>query len=198
MIVGHYATALLPYSRLKSAGGGCPFWLLLLSANVPEFLWLALALAGVEAPDPASLIDASFSNLKVDMVLSHNLVPALAQAAVVGVLVFAWLRRGAAALWCAGLCVFHVLCDYVVGFEHQLLGRESLAVALNSYGRAPYLAILFEAAFSVACVFLYHRAEERAGRPIPAGRRRALYAIFLVGVLVWLPSAKVPLRAMLP
>ena len=41
MIVGHYAAALVPYSRLE----GRPLWLLLLCANVPEFLWLVLALA---------------------------------------------------------------------------------------------------------------------------------------------------------
>ncbi len=198
MIVGHYASALLPYSRLKAEPSGCPFWLLLLCANVPEFLWLGLALAGVEAPSPGSLLDATFANLRVEMTFSHNLVPALLQGVVVGGAVLAVLRRPAVALACAGLVVLHVLCDYVVGFEHQVLGPDSLAVALNSYGRAPHLAILFELAFSVACVFWYHRSERLAGRPVPAGRRRALYAIFIVGVLLWLPAATLPLRGLLP
>lgn len=196
MIVGHYAAALLPYSRLKAEG--CPFWLLLLCANVPEFLWLALAVAGVEAPAPASLLDATFANLRVDMIYSHNLVPAVLQGAIVGALVLGAWRRPAIAAWCAGLVVFHVLCDYVVGFEHQVLGRGSLAVALNSYGRAPHAAIVFELVFSLACIALYHRAEERAGRPVAARRRWALYAVFAIGILAWLPTATQPLRAMLP
>jgi hypothetical protein len=195
VIVGHYAAALLPYPRLRAEG--CPFWLLLLSANVPEFLWLLLALAGVEAPTPPSLLDATFANLRVDMIYSHNFVPAVIQAAILGAIVFAVMRNGTVALWCAGLCVFHVLCDYIVGFEHQLLGRESLPVALNSYGRAPHLAMIFEAVFSIACIFWYHRTEERAGRLIPAKRKLALYAIFVLGVLAWLPSATVPMRSML-
>jgi len=196
VIVGHYAAALLPYSRLRAEG--CPFWLLLLCANVPEFLWLALALAGVEAPEPASLLDATFANLRVDMTISHNLVPALAQGAVVGGIVLGVWRRPAIAAWCAGLVVFHVLSDYVVGFEHQLLGPGSPPVALNSYGRAPHAAILVELAFSVACILAYHRSEERAGRPVPARRRWALHAVFAAGILAWLPAATLPLRSMLP
>jgi hypothetical protein len=195
MIVGHYAAALLPWSRLKDEGG-CPFWLLLLSAQVPEFLWLALALAGVEAPRPASLLDASFSNIQVEMLWSHNLVPALVQAAIVAGAVFAALRRARAALACGGLVLLHVLCDYVVGFEHQVLGRDSPRVALDSYGRAPELAILFELGWSLACIFWYHASEARRGRPVARGRRRLLYAVFAVGILMWLPAARTPLRAL--
>ena len=68
MIVGHYAAAVVPYSRLE----GRPLWLLLVCANVPEFLWLALALAGVEPTSPASLLDATFPNIDVHMTYSHN------------------------------------------------------------------------------------------------------------------------------
>jgi len=196
MIIGHYAAALWPYSRLRSTG--CPFWLLLLCANVPEFLWLSLALANVEAPHPGSMFDATFNNLQVDMIYSHNLVPALLQAGGVSAGVFAVWRKQRMALWCGFLTVFHVLCDYVIGFEHQVLGGSSPAVAMNSYGRWPRGAILVEAAFVAACIFAFHRSEERQGR-LPSPRRRLLlYAVFLVGILLWLPSATVPLRQLLP
>ena len=88
MIVGHYAAALVPYSRLD----GRPLWLLLVCANVPEFLWLALALAGVEPTNPASLLDATFPNIDVHMTYSHNLVPGLIQ----GVIVFALVQASGA------------------------------------------------------------------------------------------------------
>jgi hypothetical protein len=196
LIVGHYAAALLPYSRLRRSGA--PFWLLLLCANIPEFLWLALALAGVEAPTPPSMLDATFQNLKVDMIFSHNLVPGLIQAAVTGLAVLAVYRRRDLALWGAFLVIFHVLCDYVVGFEHQVLGKDSPVVSLDSYARFPHLAIFIELAFSVGCVFLYHRSEARQGRVIPARRQLLLYAVFILGVSVWLPTATLPLRAVLP
>src|SRR5882672_4505704 len=91
VIVGHYAAALVPYSKLDRRA---PLWLLMLCAQVPEFLWLVLSLAGVEKPSPDSMLDATFGNVKVEMLYSHNLVPALLQALVVSAIVFAvWRRR---------------------------------------------------------------------------------------------------------
>lgn len=193
MIVGHYAAALVPYGKLE----GRPLWLLLVCANVPEFLWLALALCGVEPAQPASLLDATFMNIKVDMIYSHNLVPALVQGAIVFAIVLAIWRDRTLALWCGGLTIFHVLSDFIVGFQHELLGPDSPHVALNTYGRMPQVAILIELAFALACVHYYLRSEARRGRPLSNGRRAALYAVFAVGILAWLPATVMPLRELL-
>lgn len=190
MIVGHYAAALVPYSRLE----GRPLWLLMVCANVPEFLWLGLALAGVEPAYPASLLDASFSNLQVSMTCSHNLVPGLVQGVLVFAVVQAIWRDRALALWCGALTIIHVLCDLVVGFEHQLLGADSPRVSLDTYGRMPQLAIAIELAFALACVYAFQAAEARRGRPLPGTRLAALYAVFTLGILAWLPAATTPLR----
>lgn len=193
MIVGHYAAALVPYARLE----GRPLWLLLLCANVPEFLWLALALAGVEPARPASLLDATFPTLDVHMTYSHNLVPGLVQGIVVWAIVQAIWRDRSLALWCGVLTVVHVLCDLVVGFEHQLLGPGSVQVSLNTYGRAPQLAILIELAFALACVHAFVRAEARRGQPLSRARRNGLYALFTLGILAWLPATTMSLRSLL-
>jgi membrane-bound metal-dependent hydrolase YbcI (DUF457 family) len=190
VIVGHYAAALIPYSRLKKY----PFWLLMLCANVPEFLWLLLALAKVEAPSPSSLLDASLENLHVDMIYSHNLVPGALQGVAVATLVYLWFRNRTLALWCGFLTLFHVLCDLVVGFEHQLLGRDSPHVSLNTYGSMPYVAIAIELVFSVACVCWYQFSERRAGRPMPRIQLAALYAVFIIGVGAWIPAATLSVR----
>lgn len=190
MIVGHYAAALLPYSRLRQAL--VPLWLLLLCANLPEFLWLALALSGHEAPTPGSFIDASLSNLRVDMLYSHDLVPALLQGVLAaGLVAVIWSRR--AALWCGGLVVFHVLCDYVVGFEHHVLGPQTPEVALNTYGRAAWLAVAIELLFVLLAIHAYQKSEASFGRPVPAKRLRNIYLVFVIGVLLFLPAAFGPL-----
>jgi hypothetical protein len=193
VIVGHYAAALIPYSRLKQY----PFWLLLLCANVPEFFWLLLALVHVEAPSPTSLLDASFQTLHVDMVYSHNLVPGVIQGVVVAILVYLWFRDRTLALWCGFLTLFHVLCDLVVGFGHQLLGRESPRVSLNSYGSMPYVAIAIELAFSIACVGWYQFSEKKLGRPMPRKQLAALYAVFIIGVAAAIPAATLSVRELL-
>jgi membrane-bound metal-dependent hydrolase YbcI (DUF457 family) len=193
MIVGHYAAALVPYSRLN----GRPLWLLLLCANVPEFLWLALALAGVEPTSPTSLMDATFPNIRVSMIYSHNLIPAIVQGLIVFAIVYAIWRDRPLALWCGALTVVHVLCDLLVGFKHELLGPNSPQVSLDTYGHAPVLAIAIELIFALGCVFAYLRSEKRQGRPVSRGRSGALYAVFVVGILMWLPATSMSLRQVL-
>jgi membrane-bound metal-dependent hydrolase YbcI (DUF457 family) len=193
VIVGHYAAALIPYSRLRDR----PFWLLLLSANVPEFLWLALALLGVEPASPASLMDATFQDLQVAMIYSHNLVPGLLQGVLVAGVVYAWRRDRVLAVWCGLLTALHILCDLVVGFEHQLLGPESPRVSLNTYGTMPRVAITIELLFSIACVYWYQRSERQRGRVLPAARLAALYVVFIVGIAAWYPAATLSLREQL-
>ena len=190
MIVGHYAAALVPYSRLE----GRPLWLLLVAANVPEFLWLTLALAGVEPTEPASLLDATFPSIVVHMTYSHNLIPGFIQGLIVFALVQLIWRDRTLALWCGALTVAHVLCDLLVGFKHELLGPNSPQVSLDTYGNAPVLAIAIELVFALGCVYAYLRSEQRRGRPVTRRRSVALYAVFAVGILMWLPATSMSLR----
>lgn len=192
MIAGHYAAALAPAAHRVPA----PFWLLLLCAQIPEFFWLALALAGVEPAWPASLLDATFANLQVDMRYSHNLVPALMQAALTAAVVAVFYRRLSVVLWCAGLVVVHVLCDYVVGFSHQVWWYASTEIALNSYRTMPYVAVLIELAFALGCIYYFQRVRARTA-PVPRRQLIALYAVFVIGILAWMPAARVPLRVWL-
>ena len=190
MVLGHYAAAFVARPHVRQA----PLWLLLLCANLAEFLWLALALAGVEPAEPASILDATFQNLKVHMTYSHNLVPNLALATAVGGLVFWRYRQTALAGWCALLVASHVWCDYIVGFPHEILGPDSPSIGLNSYGRFPHIAILIELLFALACVTYYAWAEHRAGRPVPKNKLIFLYAAFALGVGLWFPTATIPMR----
>lgn len=190
MIVGHYAAALIARPHLPRA----PFWLLLLAANLSEFLWLALALIGVEATEPASLFDATFQGLQVEMVYSHNLVPNVILSVLLGLVVYAVWKDRVLALWSAALCHLHVWSDYLVGFQHQLLGADSMPLGLNSYEKFPALAILLELAFAWLCLAYYLYAEHRAGRAVTPRRGLLLLVVFSVGILAWLPNASVSMR----
>jgi hypothetical protein len=97
-------------------------------------------------------------------------------------------------LWCGGLTLFHVLADLVVGFSHELAGPASPAVALNTYGRAPHLAITLELLFALGCVAWYQRAQAQRARPLSRKRALALYATFAVGIAAWYPAATLSLR----
>ncbi|MCB1169206.1 MAG: hypothetical protein KDK25_02675 [Leptospiraceae bacterium] len=194
MILGHYAAAYVarPYNSRA------PFWLLLLCSNLAEFLWLLLALLGVEATTPASLLDATFQNLEVHMTYSHNLLPNLALGALVYGVVLAVYRQQKLALWSGFLTVSHVWLDFIVGFEHQILGPDSMSLGLNSYRRFPHTAIGIEWLFAMACLVFYFRTEARQGRPVGKKKKAWLLLGFSVGILLWLPNATIPMRDLLP
>ena len=127
------------------------------------------------------------------MTYSHNLIPGLIQGVIVFALVQAIWRDRPLALWCGALTFVHVLCDLLVGFKHELLGPDSPQVSLDTYGHAPVLAIGIELAFALGCVFAYLRSEARRGRPLTRRRSVALYAVFAVGILMWLPATSMSL-----
>lgn len=189
MIVGHFATALFPRHRMPAA----PLWLLLLCANLADFLWIALGFAGLEAPEPSSMLEATFGNMKVEMPFSHDLLPTLALAGVTSAVVWLGWRRGPLAAWCGALVVLHLVCDLVCGFRHNVAGPQTPAIGMNLYGAAPMTAIVLETVFGALCVAWFLWAERRAGRPISRGRALGLFALFAGGAIVWLPTATIPL-----
>lgn len=193
MVLGHYASAFLVRPHLPKA----PFWLLLVAANLAEFLWLALALVGVEPTRPDSILDATFNNLDVHMTYSHNAVPNLLLGAVVFVVVQLIWKNAKLALACTFLTCLHVWSDFIVGFPHELLGPDSMKIGLNSYGRFPYAAILIEWAFALACLTYFVLAEKNRGRIVPRKRLVLLYVGFTIGILAWLPNAYTPMRKLL-
>jgi hypothetical protein len=194
MVLGHYAAAYLARPHNRQA----PLWLLLLCANLAEFLWLGLALAGIEPASPASLLDATFQNLQVHMTWSHNLVPNLVLGLAVLAVVRLRYKQWKLALWCALLTSSHVWLDYIVGFEHQLLGADSMSLGLNSYHRFPHAAIFMEVIFAWICLFYYYRQGRKQG--VAPSRKEIGYLClaFSAGILLWLPTATVPMRSLLP
>lgn len=193
MVLGHYASAFLVRPHLPTA----PFWLLLLTANLAEFLWLALALVGVEPTKPDSILDATFNNLDVHMTYSHNVVPNLLLGVAVFVLVQLIWKNTKLSLACAFLTCLHVWSDFIVGFQHELLGPTSMKIGLNSYGRFPYTAIVIKWIFAIICLTYFVSAEKARGRIVPRKKMILLYSAFTIGILAWLPNAYTPMRKLL-
>src|ERR671933_328038 len=136
---------------------------------------------GVEAPQPKSLLAASFLNLRVEMTYSHDLVSSGVLAVGAAALGYVITRRRAVALWCLALVVAHEACDLVVGFPHHVLGPASAGVGLGLYGRAPEVAFGLEAVFGASCVAWFRRARARRGRPVSRRTTWGLYLVFIVG-----------------
>jgi hypothetical protein len=193
MTMGHLATALVPHSRLRDA----PLWLLLLCAQLPDFLWLVLALAGLEAPAPTNFLDVTIVGLRTDLIYSHSGAGVALTALVTAGIVYAVWRRADLSAWCAALVVLHWLEDLVCGWKHELLARGSPRVGLDLYTRGPYLAFAIEGVFAAALVAWYVRSEARQGRGLAAGKQVALYAAFVGGSLMFAGTSYYSFRTLL-
>jgi len=192
VIIGHYAAALLPRADDKKT----PFGVFLLIANFPDFLWLALGLLKIEEPTPGSMWEATFQNLHVEMIYSHNAVPTILWALVLFIVVYILFRRVSSALWCSFLIILHFLCDLLAGYSHNILGPESPVIGLNLYHEAPQLALVIEALFGAGCVYWYVNRSKARGNPLRPKQVLYLYAIFVLGALIWLPTATIPLNVL--
>jgi hypothetical protein len=193
MTMGHFVTALVPQGRMKDA----PIWLLLFCAQLPDFVWLALALVGLETPTPASFLDVSIIGLHAEMPYSHTgagiLVMALATAGVV----YAVWRQRDLALWCGALVIVHELCDLLSGWQHEIFTRGTPRIGLGLYARSPVVALLIEAVFSALVVAWYVRNERLQGRAIAQKKQARLYAIFAGGSLFFIGNAYTSFRTLL-
>jgi len=185
MLAGHYVTALIARQKAPAA----PIWLLLLAAISLDALWVTFAFAGLEVPSPNNWLEATFLNLHVNMDYSHDLIPAIGWAFAMLLIAWGITMNFTIALWCAGLVVFHFLCDMLAGFKHHVMGLDSPALGLDLYNSYPSVAILIEAALCIVCVAWFVRARKLQGRPIHKSYVIGLYLLFVGGTLLWLPVA---------
>jgi len=195
MIAGHFATALVPYELTRN-DHPAPVWLFLLASQFLDFLMVVLVSLGIETMEPADAFDVAFSGMKTNMYVSHDVLPVVGWAALFGVLTWLVWRKPVVALWCAGLVVFHELCDLVVGYPHDVI-RGVGPVGLALYVEAPILGFLIEAALGASIVFWFCRRRASAGQPVSTGTQVALYGILVGTTLMTLPLAKNSLNSLL-
>ncbi len=169
MIGGHYATALVPYTRLERKA---PLWLLLTAAMLVDFLMISLVATGVETMVPDG-------DTPPDMRYSHDLIPVLGLAAVSGLAVWALAKNRILAVWVVALVLFHEVSDVFSGYQHNVNGPESPAFGLNNYMTNPAQALGVEALLIIACLIFYQWHERRAGRAFETWKGVALFFILM-------------------
>lgn len=193
MVMGHYATALVPFHKLK----GAPIWLLLLCAQLGDVVWLLLALAGIESPSPPSFLDVTIIGLKVTMPWSHTGLDSLLMALLTaGLVQLVWKSRQLT-LWCAALVLGHWLCDLLCGWKHEILVPGTPMIGLDLYSHSPYVAFAIETVFAAALVAWFIRARRLDGHSLSPRVQAALYGVFAGGSAMLAPTAYSSLRSLL-
>lgn len=174
MITGHFATALVPYVRDRKL----PLFALLLASQAQDLLIpLDIAVSG----------QRNFRLL--EMTLSHDLVPALVIALVVGIALHLAYRSTKVTAIGIGLVLFHEACDLLSGFAHNVLGPDTPRLGFDFYRSAPATAFIIEFALALVCVgyFLFER--RRQGDPVAPVKAAVLCAVIFLPILAMLVRA---------
>lgn len=174
MITGHFATALVPYARDRKL----PLFALLLASQVQDFLI------------PVDVLASGQRNLsRLEMTLSHDLVPALVMATLVGIGLHLWFRSSKVTLVGMGLVLFHEVCDLLSGFAHHVSGPDTPRLGFDFYRTAPARAFAIELALASACLVYFLVERRRQGDPVPRFKMIVLCTIILLPILGMLAMA---------
>ena len=97
MVMGHYATALIPYAYAENRRLA-PFWFFLLATQMLDFIMLFFVVIGIETVEPTNFFEASFRNMVVDMTYSHDILPVIFWGLLFSALTFVFFRSKKLAL----------------------------------------------------------------------------------------------------
>ncbi|AWW00557.1 hypothetical protein [Arcticibacterium luteifluviistationis] len=182
MLAGHFTTALI--AKQKFPKGTLLYFLII--SQFQDFLWFIFHYLGIERTQPSDAFDATLSNMVVDMLYSHDLLPQLfwfALAFIIGKTLFKSTRIG---LVSAVLLLAHLILDFFSGHMHHLFGADTMEAGLGLYASNPYLAIAIEAIFSMLVLWYFFREETKKGITRTIKNKVAIVSVFVYGIVFML------------
>lgn len=193
MLAGHFTTAMVVHQ--KHSKGTLLYFLIL--SQLQDFLWFVFHYLGLELTTPSDAFNATLSNMSVNMLYSHDLIPQLiwgAVAFIAGKLIFKSTQVG---LLSIAMVFGHFVLDFFSGHMHHLFGQNSMKTGLGLYSSSPYLAIAIEVIFCIGMLSYFFRKESIRGIYRTVANKAAIIGIFLYGVLFMLFIAKRSFREIL-
>ena len=193
MLAGHYTTALIAKQKFPKVA----LLYFLIISQLQDLMWFTFHYLGLEPTDPSDAFDATLSNMTVDMIYSHDLLPLLFWLVLVfliGKFLFKSTQIGLVSLV---LVSVHFVLDFFSGHMHHLFGADTMEVGLGLYASSPYLAILIEAIFSIGALWYFFKEETKKGIIRTIKNRIAIISVFAYGIIFMLLIATRSFRDLL-
>ena len=182
MLAGHFSTALI--AKQKFPKGTLLYFLII--SQLQDILWFVFHYLGIEPTNPSDAFDATLSNMAVDMVYSHDLLPLLIWliiAFTLGKILFKSTQIGLVSM---ALVSIHFVLDFFSGHMHHLFGAETMELGFGLYASNPYLAIIIEALFSIVALWYFFREESKKGIKRTKKNKISIMAVFAYGIIFML------------
>ena len=193
MLAGHFTTALIAKQKFPK---GMLLYFLIIS-QLQDLLWFTFHYLGLEHTNPIDAFDATLSNMAVDMLYSHDLMPLLIWLPLVfliGKFLFKSTQIGIVSMV---LVLSHFVLDYFSGHMHHLFGADTMEAGLGLYASSPYIAIAIEAVFSIVALWYFFSQEAKKGIIKTMKNRIAIISVFAYGIIFMLLIATSSFRELL-
>jgi len=182
MLAGHFSTALIAKQRFPK---GTLLYFLIIS-QLQDLLWFVFHYLGIEPTNPSDAFDATLSNMTVDMVYSHDLLPLLIWliiAFTLGKILFKSTQIGLVSM---ALVSIHFVLDFFSGHMHHVFGAETMELGFGLYASNPYLAIVIEALFSIVALWYFFKEESKKGIKRTKKNKISIMSVFAYGIIFML------------
>ena len=182
MLAGHFTTALI--AKQKFPKGTLLYFLII--SQLQDFLWFVFHYLGIEPTNPSDAFDATLSNMTVDMVYSHDLLPLLIWliiAFTLGKILFKSTQIGLVSM---ALVSIHFVLDFFSGHMHHVFGAETMELGFGLYASNPYLAIVIEALFSIVALWYFFKEESKKGIKRTKKNKISIMSVFAYGIIFML------------
>ena len=190
MLAGHFTTALI--AKQKFPKGTLLYFLII--SQLQDLLWFTFHYLGLEPTEPIDAFDATLSNMAVDMLYSHDIVPLLLWLVIaffLGKLLFKSTKIG---LVSAALVSIHFVLDFFSGHMHHLFGADTMEAGLGLYATSAYSAIAIEAVFIVIVLWYFFREESKKGIIRTIKNKVGIISVFAYGIIFMLIIANQSFR----
>lgn len=193
MLAGHYTTALVAHQKFPK--GSLLYFLV--ASQLQDLLWFLFHYLGLERTGPSDVFNTTLSNMAVNMLYSHDLLPLIAWLVIIFLIGKLSFKETKIGLVGAALVLGHFVLDFFSGHPHHIFGLDTGTVGLGLYATNVYLAIAIEAVATIAILWYYFSQETKNGIKRTPKNKTCIIGLFVFGIAFMLSIATTSFRDLL-
>lgn len=190
MLAGHFTTALVAHQKYPK--GTLLFFLI--ASQLQDILWIIFHYLGLERTGPTDVFDTTLSNMAVNMLYSHDLIPLLFWLLLIFLVGKFGFKDTKIGLVGAALVLGHFVLDFFSGHPHHLFGLDTKNIGLGLYATNVFLAIGIEAVFIIASLVYFFSQDAKKGIQRTTKNKLSIIGVFVFGIVFMLSIATTSYR----
>lgn len=190
MLAGHYTTALLAHQKFPKG----TLLYFIIASQLQDLLWFFLHFLGLENTGPSDVLNTTISNMTVDMLYSHDLIPQFFWLLVIFLIGKLAFKSNKIGLVGSALVAGHFILDIFSGHAHHVFGAASQDIALGLYSTNVHLAIGIEAVFCVLALRYFFKQDAKNGVRRSSKNKASIIGLFVFGIVFMLSIATTSFR----